>query len=124
MAKDVIVSAKVPKNEEKGQEEIVGQVTVQFTDDIEEAISMFGAAAILTNAFANWRVTVQGNVRSALKKGVTGEALQNLLGAAKMGVAQAGATVDPVEAYVAMYHSATPDKQKEMLARLKEDAAK
>ena len=40
-----------------------------------------------------------------------------------MGVAQKGAKVDPIQAYLATFQSATPAKQKEMLAELQKRAA-
>ncbi len=122
MAKDVVINAKVPANEEKGIREMQGSITVQFTDDVAEAVEMFSAPAVLTNALRNWVVTLQGNIRGALKRGVTPDALQALLGSAKMGVAQVGAAVDPIEAYMAIFGNATPEKRAEMLKDLKEKA--
>lgn len=124
MAKEVLITAKVPADEKKGTKEMNGQVTVNYGDTAAECIEMFSDEAVKSNSFANWRVTVQGNIRSALKRGVTPEALQDLLGASKMGVAQAGATVNPVEAYIAQFASATPEKQAEMLKDLQAGAKK
>ena len=124
MAKDVVINAKVPANEEKGIKEMQGSITVQFTDDVTEAVEMFSAPAVLTNALRNWVVTLQGNIRGALKRGIAPDALQALLGSAKMGVAQVGAAVDPIEAYMATFANATAEKQAEMLKDLKMRAVK
>lgn len=121
--KDVIITAVVPENKEKGTEKLTGSITVQYPESVKEAVEMFGEEAILTNAFANWRVTLQGNIRSGLKKGEDIKSIVARLSGAKMGVATAGAKVDPVEAYIAMFQSATPEKRKEMLADLERKQA-
>ena len=122
--KSVVVDAKVPANKEKGTEELVGAVTVNYAENIAEAVEMFGEEAILSNALANWKVTLQGNIRSGLRKGETAEALGKRLSSAKMGVAQTGGRVDPIQAYLASFQSATPEKQQEMLKELQARAAK
>jgi hypothetical protein len=86
-------------------------------------IQLFGDAAVKSNADANWTVTIQSNIRSRLKKGETVDQIQAALGAAKMGVAVAGAKVDPIQAYLAMFATASPEKQKEMLKELQSKAA-
>lgn len=118
------VVATVPANKEKGTKEMSAAVTVQYADTVKEAVEMFGEEALLTNAFANWRVTLQANIRSALKRGESPADIQARLGAAKMGVAQKGVKVDPVQAYLAKFQSATPEEQKAMLAELQKRAAK
>ncbi len=122
MSKSVSIAAKVPANEEKGTVEQVATITVQSPETVKEAVEMYGEEAILTNCFANWRVTLQGNIRSALKKGEKGDSIAARLAGAKMGVAQTGGTVNAEDAYIAMYASATPERQKEMLAALKNQA--
>lgn len=125
------VEAKVPANEEKGVKELNATVAVDFPDfeanpdaALQEAVAAYGAKAILSNAWANWKITLQSNIRNALKRGETQEVIQGRLGTAKMGVAVKGASVDPVQAYLAAFASATPDKQKAMLAELQARAAK
>ena len=129
MSKVLTVQATVP--EKKDAQGVVTQVAIgPFSINIEtagsaaEAIEMYGDAAVLSNALANWTVTLQSNMRSQMKKGATVEAIQATLASAKMGVAVAGVKVDPVQAYLAMFQSATPEKQKEMLAELRNKAAK
>ena len=118
------VTANVPANEKKGTKALSATVEVNYSDKIEEAVQMFGTEAILTNAFANWRVTLQSNIRSALKRGETQEQIQDRLKDAKMGVAQQGVKIDPVQAYIARFQNATPEEQKKMLAELQKKAAK
>jgi len=123
MPKAIEVTAKVPAKEGRAQ---IGPFTikVQSGKDLDEAVQMFSKEAILSQAESNWVVTLQSNMRSGMLRGETQEQLQARLGSAKMGVAQAGARVDPVQAYLAAFASATPEKQKAMLAELQARAAK
>lgn len=124
---NLVVEAKVPEKKEgdKVISKQIGpvQITVQTGADLKEMIALFGEKAIKSNAEANWVVTLQSNIRARLKKGETAEQIQAALGNAKMGVAVAGSKVDPVQAYLAMFASATPEKQKEMLKELQSKAA-
>ena len=121
--KDVSITAKVPANPEKGIKESSATVSVKYAESLEEAKEMYGEEAVLSNAFNNWRVTLQSNIRSALRKGESPESIAARLASAKMGVAQTGAKIDPVQAYLAMFQAADPKKQAEMLAELKKKAA-
>ena len=126
---NLTVTAKVPekKNADGSIERAqIGPVTItiQTGSTAAEMISLFGDKAVKSNADANWVVTLQSNVRARLLKGETIDQIQTALGAAKMGVAVKGDKVDPVQAYLAMFATASPEKQKEMLAELKAKAAK
>lgn len=125
--KELIVEAKVPEKKEgdKVIQKQLGpvQIKIKTGDTAAEMIQMFGDAAVKSNADANWVVTIQSNIRSRLKKGETVEQIQAALGSAKMGVAVAGAKVDPIQAYLAMFATASPEKQKEMLKELQAKAA-
>jgi hypothetical protein len=116
------VTALVPAKDDKAQ---IGPITisVDFAETLEEAQQMFGAEAILSNAFANWRVTLQGNIRNSLKRGETADQVQAKLGSAKMGVAVQGTKIDTEAAYKAKFLAATPDERKKMLADLRAAAA-
>jgi len=121
------VTARVPAKKEgdKVVRAEIGPVsiTVDTGSTAEEMIQMFGDGAVKSNADANWVVTLQSNIRARLLRGETQEQIQAGLGTAKMGVAVKGAKVDPVQAYLAMFASATPQKQAEMLKELQRKAA-
>ncbi len=122
--KKVTVSAVVPADPKvPGSKEKTASISVNYAEKVAEAVSMYGEEAVLSNAFANWRVTLQANIRGALKRGEAPEAIAARLAGAKMGVAQTGGKVDPEQAYLAMFASATPEKQAQMLADLKKKAA-
>ena len=125
--KALVVEAKVPEKKE-GDNVIAKQIgpvsiTVQTGETATEMIKMFGEDAVKSNANANWVVTLQSNIRARLKKGESAEQIQAALGNAKMGVAVAGSKVDPIQAYLAMFATDSPEKQKEMLKELQSKAA-
>ena len=114
------VEANVPANEAKGTPAIgPAIVTVQYAETLEEAKAMFGEEAVLSNAFANWRVTLQSNIRAKLKAGFTPEQIQESLGQAKMGVATGGGKVDAQQMFIMKFKTATPEKQAEMIEMLR-----
>jgi len=123
----LIAEAKVPEKKEgdKVVRKQIGpiSITVQTGATAAEMIQMFGDKAVKSNADANWVVTLQSNIRARLLKGETTEQIQAALGNAKMGVALKGAKVDPIQAYLAMFATASPEKQKEMLKELQSKAA-
>lgn len=125
--KKLVVEAKVPEKKE-GDKIVRTQIgpvsiTVETGDTAAEMIQLFGDSAVKSNADANWVVTLQSNIRARLLKGESQEQIQAALGSAKMGVAVKGAKVDPVQAYLAMFATASPEKQKEMLKELQAKAA-
>jgi ssDNA-binding replication factor A large subunit len=122
--KQIAVSARLPKENKEAT------VTVNYVDvdgDIdkayEEAAQVFGKKAVLTNAFANWRVTLQAGIRSALEKGEDLASIQARFSSAKMGVATSGGVVDAEAAFTAKFLSATPAEREKMIAALKAKAA-
>ena len=121
------VTARVPAKKEgdKVVRAEIGPVSIAVDtgSTAEEMIQMFGDGAVKSNADANWVVTLQSNIRARLLRGETQEQIQAGLGTAKMGVAVKGAKVDPIQAYLAMFASATPQKQAEMLKELQRKAA-
>lgn len=129
MPEKLTITAQVPEKKDKATGKItssqLGPVTIVIDTGktAAEMIQMFGDEAVKSNAVANWVVTVQGNIRSALKRGENQDQIQASLAGSKMGVAAKGARIDPVQAYLAQFQSATPDKQKEMLAELQKRAA-
>lgn len=116
------VSAKVPADIEKGTIEVSATVLVNFAETVEEAVQMYGEEAVLSNAFANWRVTLQSNIRAKIKAGISPEEIQRSLADAKMGVAATGIKVDAQAAFLMKFKTSTPEKQAEMLNMLREAA--
>jgi len=119
--KDFTVTARVPAKD--GKPEKTGTVTVKVPENLKEAEKVYGADAILSNAIANWRVTLQSAIRSALKRGESQQAIQARLGDAKMGVAiTKSSTRDPKAAWLAAYQAATPEERKRMKEELLKEA--
>jgi len=116
MPKEMVVSAKAPKVDKEAS------VTVQTGENAEEAITMFGGEQVLSNANANWRVTLQANVRRGLLAGKSQEELQGLLGSAKMGVATERIS-DPLAAAENKFNDMNTDEQKAFIKRLKDKIA-
>jgi len=130
MPKKATITAKVPANEKKGIKEMIASVDVDFVDvegdankALQEAVQMFGAKALLTNAFANWRVTLQGNIRGGLLRGESQADLQSRLGSAKMGVATAGVHVDAEQQMLARLMAMTPEARAKKIEELKAKAS-
>lgn len=118
--KEVQVTAKVPENKEKGIKGMECTATVQFAENVKEAVEAYGEEALLSNALANWRVTLQANIRAALKRGEAPAEIQNRLAGAKMGVAQVGGQIDAEAAFKAKFVAATPDERKKMIQQLRD----
>jgi len=122
---DLKVSAKLPKSEKDGRpNDLEAVITVKFPDmadptaALAEAVKEFGAGAVLSNAKANWVITLQGNIRSRLKKGQDAATIQAGLGSAKMGVAVAKVATDPKAGALAYMKTLTPEQRKAFIAEL------
>ncbi len=118
MPKESQITARVPKNEKKGTEEMIGSITIQVPETCKEAIEMYGDAAVLSNALSNWIVTLQGGIRGGLKRGEDAATIQARMGGSKMGVAATKAQVDPQQAWLAQYSTASPEERKKMKKEL------
>ena len=128
MPEKLTVTAKVPAKAAMGDKPAIPElgpctIIVSTGKDDKEMVQMFGGEAVKTNAEANWIVTLQGNIRSGLRKGETPDQIAARLKDAKMGVAQKGVQVDPVQAYLAKFQGATPQEQQQMLNDLKKRAS-
>lgn len=117
MPKLMEVSAKSPKHDRETT------VMVNFGETLKESKEMFGADAVNSNAFANWRVTLQASIRRMHDAGKSDEEIQAALKDAKMGVAVSGGRVDPIQASLAQFATWTPEKQEAYLQQLRERAA-
>ena len=128
MPEKMTVTAKVPAKKAVGDKPATPElgpctIIVSTGKDEKEMTQMFGGEAVKTNAEANWSVTLQGNIRSGLKKGETPDQIAARLATAKMGVAQKGVQIDPVQAYLAKFQGATLEEQQQMLKDLQKRAA-
>lgn len=122
------VTAQVPEKKD-GEGKVIqvalGPVTilVDFPAKYEEAVGWCTEKAMLSNAFANFRVSpLQSGIRTALKAGKSQEEIQKLLGKSVMGIARIGGKMDVKAAYRAMFHTATPAEQAEMIKDLRKQA--
>lgn len=128
MSEKLSITARVPAKAAKDGNPAVpelGPVTIIVNNGstAKEQIEMFGDEAVHSQSTAAWSVTVQGNIRSGLKKGENQNTIQARLGEAKMGVATKGAKVDPIQAYLLMFQNETPENQKDMVKELTKRAA-
>ena len=123
---DLKVSAKLPKSEKDGRhDDKEVAIIVKFPDmtdpdkALAEAVKEYGAKAILSNAKANWVITLQGNIRSRLKKGQDANAIQAGLGSSKMGVAAEKVASDPNANAMAFLKTLTPEQRRQFIADMK-----
>lgn len=117
--KDLEITAKLPKSEKDNRPtDLVAAIKVKFPETFAEAVKELGEEAILSNAKQNWIITVQGNIRSRLKKGQTAAQIQEGLGSAKMGVAIAKVAADPKANAMAYMKTLTPEQRKAFIADL------
>jgi len=122
--KKMQVSALVPEKKDasgKVTQKQLGPISVEveYGETAAETIKMFGDEAVNTNAFSNWRVTLQANIRGALKRGESPATIQQRLGTAKMGVAVTGGKIDAESAFKAKFLAATPEERKKMIEALR-----
>jgi hypothetical protein len=124
--KDVTIVSNVPATKDKAGKEVTkalsGTAVVKFPETMEEAKKAFGEEACLSNMLSSWRVTLQGTIRSRLRKGIPADQIAKDLATAKMGVAASGAKIDPQAAFIAKFKMATPQEQAKMIAELKNAA--
>jgi hypothetical protein len=96
-------------------------ISINVPETATEAIQLFGDQAVLSNAVANWVITVQSAIRRDLKVGKTAEDIQAHLGSVKMGVA-ADRTVDPKAAFMAAFSGMSPEDKAAMIKQLQQAA--
>ena len=123
------VTAQVPEKKDADGNVVqrqLGPVTVlvPFPSSYEEAVGWCTEEAMLSNAFANYKVSpIQALIRAGLKAGKSEEQIQEEAEKCVMGVArQGGGRVDVQAAYIAKFKSATPEEQKRMLDDLRKSA--
>lgn len=111
---------KARDGKEKDAKEV--QVNIQVPETCEEAIQVFGAENVLSNALANWTVTLQSAIRRYLRAGKTQEEIQGLLANAKMGAALERIS-DPKAAMLAKFNSMSQEEKAAFIAELQAKAA-
>lgn len=122
------VVANVPEKKEgdKVVQKAIGPFTISVDcpDTAAAMIKEFGDEVVKSNAVANWIVSIQGNMRSQMKKGANQAQIQATLGSSKMGVVTKGIKVDPEQAFITLFENSDPEKQAKLLAELKAKAQK
>ena len=111
--KKVTVAAKEPKSKKEGT------VSINWPDTLKEGIEMFGAEAILSNALANAKITVQSGLRRMLKVGKSPDEVQKVYNEWKLGVAIARVGADPIQATLAKADSMNEKDLNDLISRLK-----
>ena len=119
MAKDYNITAKAGKAEDSKSAVVV----LAGPETVEEAIELYGGDAVLTNAMANFTVTMQGRIRADIKSNLDAAAIQTKHVNDKMGVSLPKGTSDPVAGIKTKWASMDPKARKELLAELKSMAS-
>jgi len=78
------VNTKVPAKD--GKPEMMFNGSKEFPETAQEAINLYGDTPVRDNAWANFKVRIQSNVRSWLKAGKSSEEIQTLVDGLVMGV--------------------------------------
>ena len=119
------VSATLPASNKANTtgEDLAATVYVNYGENLDEAVQLFGEDQILSNAWANWRVTLQAAVRRMLAAGKSTDEIQAALENSKMGVAMEKTSVDPITASLMKFKTMTQEEQSVFLEKLKAAAA-
>uniref|UniRef100_A0A6H2A541 Uncharacterized protein n=1 Tax=viral metagenome TaxID=1070528 RepID=A0A6H2A541_9ZZZZ len=93
-------------------------IYVNAPETLEEAEKAYGAEEVLSNAIANWKVTIQAGIRRMLAGGSVQDTIQAAYKDCKMGTALARVS-DPRAAIIAKWGSMSKEERASMLADLK-----
>lgn len=99
-------------------------ISIQAAETAAEAIQAFGDQAVISNANANWIITVQSAIRRLLKTGVKPEDIQAKLGGVKMGVAIERVAGDPKVAMISKFAAMSPEEKAAFIKELQGIAKK
>lgn len=113
-----IKASKKIDNEDKA-----AAVAYDFGATLEEAIEKFGADVVFTSFKRTAVITGQAAIRRMLEGGKGEEEIVAAMGDWKPGVALTG-SIDPVASLISKWDSYTPEKQAEVLAKLKDKTRK
>jgi len=121
MPKVLKVSAKDPGMEKgkKVREPSSATIELQTGETAKESIEMFGDEPVLSNANANWVVTIQGGIRRMLAAGKSQAEIQKEIGSSKMGVSRAR-TADPQAAIKKQWATWSPEQRAAFIKEMKE----
>lgn len=115
--KDFTVTAKA----KKGDETVDATIVVKAPETVEEAIEVCGGPAVLSNALANWKITLQSAIRRYVTAGKTVEEIQTAMKDLKMGVAIERVS-DPKAAMLAKFSAMTDEEKAAFIAELQQKA--
>ena len=101
-----------------GDIEKAATIAYDFGANLKEMVEKFGEEVVFTNARGSMVITGQAAMRRYLAGGKSQEEIADLMGSWKPGIALAR-TVDPVSALVSQWGSYSPEKQQEILRKLK-----
>jgi hypothetical protein len=113
--KTLNVSAKKAKDTSK-----VYNVPFDVPESVEEAVKVWGAEVLLSNAVANAIVGFQSRIRAGMEKGLSNEDLNVQLKGAKPGVTT-GLKIDAEQAIMARA-KADPEYRKQLIEKLTAEA--
>jgi len=104
------------------------EFSYNFSENIEEAVTMYGAENTHELFKRALTIAAQANARKMLSAGLTAERIQNDMSSWKPGVKLSGVsavkTVDPVKVISENFDDWTPERQEEILRLIQERFAK
>jgi len=117
------VNTKVPAKD--GKPEMTFNGSKEFPETAQEAINLYGDTPVRDNAWANFKVRIQSNVRSWLKAGKSSEEIQTLVDGLVMGVSAPRAaggvtTAKAKDRVLADWANMSDEDRKAFMAALKE----
>jgi hypothetical protein len=114
MAKEIKVSAPKVNREFKTE--------FDFGDNLDEAVSMFGAEVVFAGFVSDEVIALQGAIRDGLVKGKTEDEIKALVDGWKPGVARPR-IIDPVAVIKNKFAKMSQEEQLAFIETLKQSAA-
>jgi hypothetical protein len=112
MATEVTAKKKI------GDVDKAATIAYDFGENLKDMIAKFGEEVVFTNARGSFVITAQAAMRRYLEGGKSAEEVSAIMASWKPGVALAR-QVDPVASLVAQWGSYSPEKQQEILKKLR-----
>ncbi len=104
-------------------EDRAAAIAYDFGDTLKIAVEKFGADVVFTNFKRTATITAQAAIRRMLEASKSEEEIASAMATWMPGVALER-NVDPVASLVGQWDSYTPEKQKEILAKLSKKTKK